>query len=316
MRPSGGDLIIANKSTLAALGYDSSFAANVLDLVPGNIVKTLVERHGRSILGTERSGATNQGINAMIDGEIPLAQIGTEGDLLYSDMTDSLPATRFSGGGQVNPDGVDLDTQQSYFFEWVQAVSSNPDINSWIDKKGVGGMSLWGVFGADAGRGGVWTYGRKRKNHPFVLNLDYLLDADEIGAVKMVDGELLVSYRDGTDYGVKVVDSANKAIGIWEGLDLRAPTKTAEVITNWKYAEIYMKPLPAGCSVQFWYRVNKDGEFIQASMAGGDTDYDTVGGEKAVFYISAEGEIFEPRLVLTPSINTTPEVYRQRYFFE
>ena len=94
-----------------------------------------------------------------------------------------------------------------------------------------------------------------------VLTLEHLLYAEELGAVVSVDGTLLVSYRDGTDVGVKAVDSTEKTEAVYEGLDLKARTDKPINITNWKYAEITCKPLPEGCSLKFWYKRNKMGEF-------------------------------------------------------
>lgn len=309
MKPAGGDLIIANKANLAALGYDGSYSPNVLDVIPGNVVKTLVERNGRTILGTGKLVNPNKGINAAIDAEVPLAQVGDDGTIFFADMNDTMPANRFPGGGRVNPGGVTLDQDQSFFFEWAQANSLNPDVNSFIDKKAIGGMAIFGVFDATEGKGGIWTYGRKKKNHPFVLNLDYPFDADEIGAVKLVGNEIIFSYRIGSTKGVKRVDVTSKGVGIYEGLDRSAPTKLNEQITNWKTIELSMKPLPAGCSVEFWYRMNKQGSFVQATLEDQSNQYSTEGGELATFFIGASGKIYEPRIVLNPSGNLTPEVY-------
>jgi hypothetical protein len=87
-------------------------------------------------------------------------------------------------------------------------------------------------------------------------------------------------------------------------------------ITTWKYAEVFLNPLPNGASVSFYYRVNKTGSFVLAYTAAGGSTYNSVGGDKAVFRIGAEGEIFEPRLVLTPYANLTPEVHRIRVYFQ
>lgn len=306
----GGAVQIANGETLAMVGYDDSYTNEALDLIPGNLAKTLVERNGRVIVGTYKKGDPDKGINAAIDTEVPLAQIGNEGEIFFANMADSVPVKSFPGGGKVNPGGVANQIEQVNFFEW------DADALSWIDKQTVGNLALWGVYSADTGKGGVYSYGRKNKNHPFTLNLDYLLDVDEIGAITVMDGKLLASYKDGTDYGVKAYDASNKAQAVYEGLDFKAPVKRPEEITTWKRVELFMAPLPSGATVQFWYKLNKTGSFVQAYTADGDTDYDTANGKKATFRIMADGEIFEPRLVLTPIGNSSPEVHRIRVYFD
>mgnify|MGYP007071589100 CR=1 FL=1 len=305
----GGDVMIANGSNLAMSAYDDSYTNQALDLIPGNISKTLVERNGHVVIGTYKLADPNKGVNGAVDCEYPLVQVGDLGDIYYADFSGSISMKRFPGGGRVNPYGMTNEISQVNIFDWMQ------DSLSWIDKQEVGNMALMGVFEADTNRGGIYTFGRKYKNHPFVLNLEYQYDADEIGAVVNIDGTTLFSYKNGTTYGVMAVDSNNKAIGIYEGLDFKAPVKKTIELTEWKTAEIFMKPLPIGCSVEFWYRVDKNGDWVRAKTADGQDSYSYATGKKAVFRIGASGEIFEPRLVLNPYGNETPEVYRARVFF-
>jgi len=305
MRQVGGDVFIANGSLIAMAAYDDSYTTEALQLVPGNIAKTIVERNGRSIIGTYRASDPDKGINAAIDSEVPLAQVGDDGDIYFANMVDSIPVKRFPGGGKVNPGGVCNEVSEVNFFEWeVTALS-------YIDKQTVGNMALFGVYGATEGYGGIYSLGRKNKNKPFVMNLEYNLDADEIGAIVNFNGIIFASYRDGTNFGVKATDLQNKATAEYEGLDFKAPAKAILATTPWNTEEIYMKPLPAGCAVEFLYKLDKDGEFIQAKLADGEaTQYTTTNGKKAVFRIGAEAQIFEPKIKLIPNGNETPEIYR------
>lgn len=309
MREAGGSLVIANAQNLALVGYDGSYTNNALDLIPGNLAKTIVERSGRTIVGTVRAANPTNGVNAAIDAEVPIAQVGNDGELFYADMTSTTPIKRLPGGGQVNPGGIANEVDQAFFFEWEQTALS------WIDKQSVGNMALLGVYNADSGKGGVYKYGRKNRNHPLVLNLDYLLDVDEIGAVINVDGTTLISYRDGSSFGVKAVDPDNKAQAIYEGLDFKAPVKKPINITNWKYAEVFCDPLPANCSIQFKYKIDKNGEWLLAQTADGQNSFTVEDANKAVFSIGADGQIFEPQLILNPSGNNTPEIHRLRIYF-
>ncbi len=310
MRESGGALTICNSNKLALVGYDQSYTNNALDLIPGNIARTLVERNGRTIVGTVRSSDPNRGVNAMVDTEVPLAQAGTNGDIFYANMSDTIPLKRFPGGGKVNPYGVSKEIDQAYFFDWDHlALNYN-------DKKELGNLALWAVYGATAGDNGIYTLGRKYKNHPFTLNLDYKLEADELGAIVITDdGTLLVSYQIGTEYGVKKVDPNTKAVGTYGGLDFRSPVKEVGKETVWGLVEVFMKPLPAGCSVEMFYKRNKYGSFVRAKTADNQNAYTTTNGSKAIFSIADEAEIIEPEFVLTPSGNETPEIHRARMYF-
>jgi hypothetical protein len=305
----GGALAIANSRFIAYVGYDASYTQEATDLIPGNVAKTIIERNGRAIIGTVKASDTTSGVNGAVDTEIPLAQVGDNGEIFYANMSDSIPVNRFPGGGQVNPGGVTNLIDQANFFEWEEGASS------WIDKHAVGNLALFGVYNADTGYNGVYTYGRKYKNHPFVLNLEHNLEVDEIGAVIDVDGTTVMSYRDGSDYGVKATDSSTKATGTYEGLDFKAPVKRPQNITNWKRVELFFDPLDNGSSIEFWYRVDKTGNWVQAKLVDGTTSFATAGKKKAVFFINADGQIFEPRVVTNPFGNLTPEIHRIRVYF-
>ena len=147
------------------------------------------------------------------------------------------------------------------------------------------------------------------------MNLDYQFDADELGALVSVDGTVLVSYRDGTDFGVKAVDPSTKATGTYEGLDLKAKVKRSAQITNWKTAEIYCEPLPDGASLEFWYKLNKSGSWVQAYNERQQVQFQAHNETKAIFLIGADADIFEPRVVINPTGNTSPEVLRIRIYF-
>lgn len=309
MLQAGGSAYICNGPYIALVGYDESYTNEALDLIPGNVANTLVERDGRVNIGAARAAEPTKGVNAAIDVEVPLSQIGTDGALYFANMADSLPMKRFPGGGRVNPGGVCAEVEEVNFFEWEQTALS------WIDKQTVGNLAFFAVFGAESGKNGVYSVGRRDKNHPFVMNLEYAIEATELGAIACVNGEVLVSYRSGSDVGVKRVDASSKATGTWEGLDLRAPSKNPDESTIWDTAEVYMKPLPVGCSVEFWYRMNKKDNFVQAKTVDGSAAATTTGVQKAQFRINGKGDIFEPKLVLNVSGNSTPEIYRQLYYF-
>jgi hypothetical protein len=310
MKQVGGANYIANGSFLALVGYDDSYTNEALDIIPGNYVKTLLERSGRAVIGTYKAGYPNKGVNGMVDCEVPLAQVGNDGDLVFTNFSDKMPARKFPGGGRVNPGGVTNKTDDIQVFDWEQTALS------WIDKQGLGNMSLWGVFGGTSGKCGLYTYGRLHKEQPFTLNLEYELDVDEIGAVACIDGQIIMSYRDGSDFGVKAVNPDAKAIGIYEGLEYRPKRKRPVDIYNWKTVTIECDPLPSGASIEFWYRNKPTDAFTRAFLADGSSSYSTANGINAVFRIGSQGLCFEPRLVLNPINNESPEVRSITVYYE
>lgn len=304
MRVAGGALMIANGQFVAMVGYDDSYTVEALRLWPDDLAKTIIERNDYVIVGSIKNNDSEKGtfyswqveamnyinrkeipakgINAILDTEVPLMQAGSKGGIFYSDFVSFLPIIDFPGGGQVNPDGVDVDE----------------------------GLALFGVFGGVDIDGyttnGIYTLGRKKKNAPFVLNLDYPLPCDEIGSVKNIGTDILVSYKSGSTYGVKRVDLNNKATAIYRSLDLIAPTTFAEPPV-WEAIKVPTKEMPEDTAIEVWYRINKRGEFVQAKMEGEVGQFTS--GNEAIFQINSEGRIFEFLVKLIPHENESPEVY-------
>ena len=303
------NLYIANANTLAFVGYDDSYSNDVLQLIPGNSAKCLLEYNEYAYIGCSRDDNSQRAalfvwdmaqslnwnrkrlqgaapINSMIDAEFPLMQNGSDGRIgIVDTLSNKLPLISFPGGGSTNPDGADVD----------------------------GDLALFGVYGNGTGKTGLYTYGRKRKNASIVLNLDYALECDEIGSVAVVGDDILISYKDGSDYGVKKVDTSNKATGTYQSMDLKAPVANREPV--WSSVRLTMAALPASCSVEVWRRIDKDGSFVQANLEGGGTSFSTTGGEEAVFYIGDKGKTCEIQIILNPSGNTCPEIYQVEIHF-
>jgi hypothetical protein len=313
MKRAGSSLQICNDNTLAMVGSDLSYTNNSLQLIPGNVARTLLERDVNVIVGCGRKGNEDLSaffgwdlisdnyiskkfipvklINALIDTDKPLAQVGTSGALYYADFLNVLPIISFTGGGSVNPDGVENDQ----------------------------GLALFGVFGNGAGNTGIWSYGKKRIDHPYSLNLEYPLTCDEIGSVKKRGTDIFVTYKNGSTYGIKKVDTAAKAVATYGGLDLRVPDKyIGDELPTFTHIKVTTLPLPTGTSIQVKRRIDKDlaTGFLAANIEGGATSFNTVNGEEAEFLLGDKGKIIEPQVILTPSGNTTPDVLSVEIFFD
>lgn len=307
-----GVLLITNKNNLAFVAYDSSYTNDALQLIPGNISKALAERNRYALIGCTALNSSAQsgmfvwdqisqswndkkiipvnGVNAMIDTELPLMQVGTNGQLFYGDLTTLLPVTSFPGGGQVNPYGV-----------------ANDD-----------GVALFGVYGNGVGKSGIYSYGRKWKNAPFTLNLEYQIDCDEIGAIVKHGSDIYASIKDDDTYSVVKVDTSAKATAVYKSLDLKAPANALlqESLPNWAYVKVTCAPLPENTSIALSRRTDKSGSMITANLQSGASSFSTTNGMEAIFLVGDIGKIFEFDLTLTPNGNNTPEVYRIEVLFE
>lgn len=321
MKQVNGALVGVNYNTLFLVGFDESYTNNALQMIPGNIGKTLIEEGINAKIAANRADNSEQcviyvwdgdalnyndkmqlpfkDINALINSEISIAQYGTAGQLYFFGDTSKLPVTAFPGGGQVDPAGVDLDS----------------------------GLALFGVYGNGTGKTGIYTYGRKRKNADFVLNLEYQFDCDEINTVKKIGSVVYFAYKSGSTYGVKKVSTTSKAtIAKYQSVDLKAPADLQKIAT-WNLAVLTMAALPSGCSVEVWRRrdkvetgtvaadVTSDG-WYRCNTEDGSSSYSTTGGTEAVFSIGDNAKFLELMIVLNCSSNSSPEIFKAQVFFE
>ena len=320
MRVCNGGLYIANAQYLAFVGYDMSYNNLAIQLIPGNATKTMVERGTYVIAGANR--VTNieecsvyawdqqslnyndkkimkqSGINSMIDTEVALMQVGVNGQLFSSDLRNPQPLFTYPGGGQTYPDGVTSDR----------------------------GMALFGIYG-NTNSNGLYSYGRLKKNAPIVPNLEYPLVCDEITSICKFGTNILIAYRTGATWGVKQLDTANKGDGVYQSLDLIAPLGTRRYpiplgrFLNWAWVDLHCLPLPAGCGIEVWYRLDKilgtslnanadSNGWVQANLQDQPLVYRliTAGTQNAIWAVNEKSQVFEIQIKLFHSGNTTPEV--------
>ena len=308
MKQINGVLLIANKSEVAMVGYDGSYTTSALQLIPGNLSKCLMENKGYAYIGgtkvdlaqnaelfvwdtaqslnwNTKNTVPSSAINALINAEYPLMQVGTSGQILLADPTNyTLPIVSFPGGGQVKPDAVEVDS----------------------------GMALFGSYGNGTGKSGVYSYGRKKKNANSVLNLEYALDCDEIGSIRKVGTTLLIAYKNGSDYGVKKV-STDRAVGTYESLDLVFPTSSRETVLD--KIRLITAPLPSGTSIEAYRRMDKTGDFVKCYLEGGSESFNITNGKEVWFLVGDTGKIAEIKLILRSNGVYAPEVYSIEAYF-
>lgn len=331
MAIANGTLQICNGNVMALVGYDLSYTNNSLALIPGNSATCVLERGKYGVIGCRKVDGKDEstffawdgiglswndkqiikfgGINAMIDVEMALAQIGSFGQLYVSDFNNPVPFRQIRGGGRSNPDAV-----TAYHGMALVGIAENTN-------------SINGVLA-----NGIYSVGRINKNAPIVLNLEYQLTCDNITSVKTVGTDILIAYKYNNQYGVKIVDTANKSDGIYQSLDLIAPIGTRRYpiplgrLLFWNRVDLQCQPLPAGCKIECWYKIDKattggtnDDGWIQANTETGNTgsglQFQGTGNQNAVFYIGQKGRTCEVMLKLLHSGNLTPEVNEVNVYF-
>ncbi|SRR6266496_3185400 len=322
MTIANGVLQIANGNVMALIGYDLSYTNNSLVLIPGNAARCILERGKYAVIGCRKTDGKDEttlfdwdgvglswndkgiikfgGLNSMIDTELAIAQLGTNGQFYISDFNTPIPFRQIRGGGQSDPDGI-----CSYH-----------------------GMALIGIFGNtnlvdQKYCNGIYSVGRINKNAPIVLNLEYQLTCDEIYSVKTIGTDIIIVYKLNGQYGVKLIDTGTYARAVYQSLDLVAPAKGNPLgrLLSWDRIDLECPPLPPGTAIEVWRKIDKatsggtysDG-WLQCNMEGGDVQFTGSGKQNAVFYAGEKARICETQIILIPSGNRTPEINEINFY--
>ena len=311
MKNASGSLMIGNGNYLAEIAYDGSFDPAALNIRPGNLIKCLEERDDYVIIGSERKDKSEEGhiwswivtedswlqkkkipvrgVNALIDTELLLMQGGTFGELFYSDFANTSPLNSIADGGEANPGGATIYND----------------------------LATLGIYGTTSNQNpGIYSYGRRMRNRPFALNLEYRLAASnagstvtEIGAVWTAHGSLFASWKvvDGSTitYGIDMVSSTTRASARYEGLEFNGGSP--QLKKTFQTVKLEMEPLPSSTSLSAIYKSNR-GSWRYAALASGATTYSTAESTECEFIINDNAKVIELGVELTPSGSSTPEV--------
>ena len=106
---------------------------------------------------------------------------------------------------------------------------------------------------------GVYSWRRHNKNYPYVLNLEYVISQNklasiEIGCVKADGDDLYVSWKDGSTYGVDIIDFDNKYNGAYLETLLINPSREWE--KTFTAFPLTFRKLSAGCSLKMYAKTD------------------------------------------------------------
>lgn len=309
MKQAAGSLYIGNAENLAEQDFQGNWDPQAMSIRPGNILTCLEERDDYVIMGSEKDNlseeghiwswtpiATNwvqkkkipvQGINALIATELLLMQGGDDGELFFSDFTNTVPLNAILGGGKVSPGGVSIEND----------------------------LAVFGFYGGTYP--GIWSYGRRRKNRPNALNYEYRLaptvggsTISTIGAIAVVDGLLIASWgttdESTSEYGVDQVSTTTRASAVYEGLEFDAGNPHSK--KTFDTVKVVMLPMPAGTSVAVKFKLENDVSWKYGVSGGNATTYSQTNSVEAIFKLGTVAMTYEVGLELTPEGTNTPDV--------
>lgn len=307
------ELFIGDANYVAKVYEDSGhqFTADALDIRQPLRVKTMIAFGIDLLIGTYVADTVNKaeifrwdcestswtssdtieenGINAFIrDDNYVYVQAGQLGKIYFYNGEQLLPYKRIPG------DWSPTKTAEIY----PQAVSTH---------LGTPVFGLSNLAGNPALQG-VYSFGSYSKDYPKVLDLSYPVSAGlssvEIGAVLAIGADLLVSWYDGTNYGVDKLDWSNKYASAYiETMLLHFGEVRNFLKTALKFFANYAL-LPASTAVTFKVKKYSDDTYSSALTSVTDTKLRQVFAKLTVPEIAT----LQIRIDFTVSSNDGPEL--------
>ncbi len=308
-------LFIGDANYVAKVYEDSGhqFTANALDLRTPFRIKTMIEFDIDLLIGTFVDDNVNKtelirwdtydneswqtsdpieenGINAFIrDDNYVYAQCGKYGRMYFYDGAKLIPYKRIPGDW----------SPTKYGEVYPQAVSTLLTIPVFGFSNGAGNPALQGVY----------SFGSYSKDYPKVLDLSYPVSAGlssiEVGAVLAVGADLLVSWYDGTDYGVDKLNwSAKYASAYIETVVLTTANIRHFLKSTLEFFANYSSLL-ANTAITFKYKKKHEASFSSAVTTIKDTKLMQVRTKEGTV---PEIAALQLRIDFTISSNNAPEV--------
>lgn len=160
-------------------------------------------------------------------------------------------------------------------FKTLQGDYNNSSYNK-IYPEAVANFNGYALLGISNGAGnpveqGVYSYGSKRANYPFVLNLEYIISKRvsgdfvlsnvTIGAIAAKAGQLYVSWKHGSDTGVDVIDYTSRLSGAYLISRLYHDSRLYE--DNWKLLTLIYRTLPTNTDIKAYYSLDHGNTWIE-----------------------------------------------------
>lgn len=310
MRLALGHAVVADGPYIGVYDFNDAFNNKALTLPPGLVAADLLDQSTEStdrlIIGCKDTGR-EEGWIVTWDGvsDSWLAKKPTK--------SDGVNVMAFLEGGVVLQAG-DSGELKYWNYGEVYPLRQIPGVTVGLHgaKADYRGMPHFGLSGD---KGGVYSVGRKDNNHPIAVNLEFMPSHGrhdgEIGALG-ADGDDIYAcwkYVDGGSpvYGIDVIDHANKAVSVYESLEL--DMNRADIEKFIRHIKAVTEPLPENASVTVKYKSTRDQDDWKLASMGDEADLLTgTGRTKGIFDIETQGEAFELQVTITPSGNNSPEI--------
>ena len=256
-------LFIGDANQMAEVDSDGLFFANSLDIKTPLRIKAIIDYELDILIGTYVADTVNKteilrwdteastwnvgdpieevGINAfMRDDNFVYAQVGRAGKWFFYNGEQLEPFIRIPG-------------------------DYSPTKYGEVYPYSVGNFKGVPIFGFSNGAGnpakqGVYSFGSYSRNYQKVLDLSFVNSQDktttqEIGAILVLDFDIIVAWKDTANYGVDKIDyTAKYASASFETMMLFQ--KKRDILKTLRSVSAYYNSLPASTGITFSYSIN------------------------------------------------------------
>lgn len=287
---------------------DGVFTGNALDIKSGYAICSLGQYDTKLLLGT----IVNENINRTeillwdtysesFTSSDPIPELGVNA---FFDTDNQILVNCGKKGNIYSYNGGILSEVNRIQGNWI--VGNNAKVyNNAVTN--YGGLPLFGVsnIANNPCLCGVYGLGGYSNSFPQVMSLDYVISQDKtsdisIGAMTIVNDTLLVSWQDGTTYGIDKLDSSNKYNNAY--IETRVMQFPRELRMTIKEIYTLVRLLPANCQILMYASVN-NGAYTALPILKDDG--------RGIFYATAElRDVYNLQLkIISQSYqNTAPEI--------
>ena len=301
-------IYIGNGNLVAQVDSASAFTANALDLLsnyevrditlydidilvcatdPDNTNRSMIFQWDGLATSWDRSWVYDQAINWALNYQENIYLLtGNEGQLI-----------RFDNGAFTDLKQIPGSYTSSAYFS--SKLNSKTIYNKRLH------FGLYDGSSGNPGLNGIYTFGRKNKNYPQILTTEYPISANvttgiTIGLVYSNGSTLFVAWKNGSIYGMDIIDTANKYNGYCE---LRMINTDRGIKKHFKRFPCSFESLAGtGISLQFKTDHASTWTTIATANISGSTN------DNNVFSKRIDAYILQLRLNLFCSGNNTPAI--------
>lgn len=312
-------LYIGDGNLLAQVDV-TDFTADALDIKTPLVIQSLGKIStdvligttiSNSIVGTETIRWNTWSESFSVEDEIP--EIGVNS---FLDTDNYVLASAGTKGNIYYYNGTQLENYKRIKGDWTG--SNQARINTSCNYFGLPLLGLSNVSGNPTLQG-IYSLGGYDQNYPKVLNLDWVISTGktanvEIGAIKLVGTDLLVSWKDSNStaiYGVDILDTTAKVSSAYFITRAINIARNDNKVFN---GYIGYRSLPDGSSIKVYYKINYDTDWTEIETTIDEMRkvilLDNKLPEASVLMIKVESN------ASTTSVNKSPEIELIELSFE